>query len=90
MDKHPRDMTRDELLEIVFGMSWAALDLSQHLRFTNDMLREELRPAAYKRAAQMAGEICQMPYTPHAPRNETFDVVLFGENALERIDPFGE
>ena len=52
--KHPRDMTRDELIQFADDMTWAALDLAQHLSCTNDLLREEHRPDAYKRAEQMA------------------------------------
>jgi len=42
------------LRELVFTLSYAALDLAQHLSFTNDMLAEEFRPNAYKQAESMA------------------------------------
>ena len=42
------------LRESLSAMSWAALDLAQHLACANDLLREEDRPAAYKRAERMA------------------------------------
>jgi len=83
--KHPKDMNEGELRELVFAMSQAALDLSQHLNFTNDWLKDEYKQNAYKRAEDMAGAICQMPYRDAKPDNK-FQVVLFGENGLERLD----
>jgi hypothetical protein len=88
MSKHPKDMSREELREVVSAMSWAALDLAQHLNFTNEMLKPEFREEAYKRAERMAGELSSLPYAfdPAAqPNNDKFNVVVLGANGLERL-----
>ena len=85
MAKHPNDMTWQELRDLVSAMSWAALDLSQHLNFTNEMLKEEYKANAYKRAESMAGAICSMPYKDHAPPGQ-IDMVIFGADGLTRPD----
>lgn len=86
MNRHPNDMSREELRELVSAMSWAALDLSQHLNFTNACLRDDMRQAAYVRAEQMAGEICNMPYT-ETPPDDGSGICVFGVMGLERIKP---
>jgi hypothetical protein len=86
MSKHPNDMTREELRELVSAMSWAALDLAQHLNFTNDWLKPEFREQAYKRGEQMAYELSHMPYAEDRPEGDSkFNVVVFGEDGLTRI-----
>jgi hypothetical protein len=47
--EHFRDMGRDELEQLVTAMSWMALDLAQDMSCTNEMLRRDLRAAAYRR-----------------------------------------
>ena len=84
MNKHPKDMDADELRELVFDMAGLALDLAQHLNFTNEMLREDLQTDAYKRAEQMAYQLTWHPYTERGPRNDKLDIVVFGANGLER------
>lgn len=82
--KHPNDMTRDELREIVSDMSWMALDLAQHLNFSNEALKEEYREEAYQRAEKMAYELSHYPYhgpDPEAPASP--GVAVFGETGLE-------
>jgi hypothetical protein len=72
----PAEMTRDQLIQFVQDLQWAALDLSQHLSFTNDMLAEEHRPAAYKRAEEMAYALTWGRPVPAG------GVAVFGEQGL--------
>jgi hypothetical protein len=46
---HFSEMDRDELEQLVTAMSWMALDLAQDMAWTNEMLRRDLRAAAYRR-----------------------------------------
>jgi hypothetical protein len=82
--KHPNDMDREELRELVGDMGLMALDLAQHLAFTNDMLRPELRADAYRRAQAMAYELSAFPH--HGPRDDsprTPGIAMFGEGGLQ-------
>lgn len=54
MERPLEEYSKEELVELVKGMSWAALDLAQHLAVTNDLTAEALRPMAYKQAESMA------------------------------------
>lgn len=82
--KHLNDMDREELRDLVSAMSWAALDLKQHLQFTIDMLKDEYKENAYKKACKMAYDICQMPYQEPKPKSN-FDISLFGEDGLTKL-----
>lgn len=66
---HPNDMTRDELRELVSGLSWMALDLAQHLNFLNLQFGDGGRKgpddddaAGYIAAERMAYAISSFPY----------------------------
>ena len=80
--KHPNDLTADELRELVWEMSLAALDLAQHLAFTNDMLKAEYREEAYKTAERRAYELCYLTcQDPSIPLTQ--GIAFFGEHGLE-------
>lgn len=70
------EMTHAELVQFAQDLQWAALDLSQHLSFTNDMLAEEHRPEAYKRAEEMAYALAWGRPVPAG------GVAVFGEQGL--------
>lgn len=79
-----RDMTRDELVDLVGNMRWAALDLAQHLSFTNELLsppaeQDTIQPdrrAAYEQAQVMAyGLLDDQP-------SHTAGVAAFGAQGL--------
>ena len=80
--KHPDDMTREELITLVFAMSWAALDLAQHLYFTTKMLKEEYRKEAYKKATRMAYELVFL-WEVEPDENKNSGILIFGKNGLE-------
>lgn len=83
MNKHPNDMTWQELRKLVSDMSFAALDLSQHLHFTNEFLKDEYKAAAYKKAVDMANRICNMPYEDI--KYGGTGVVMFGKEGLVHL-----
>lgn len=80
--KHPNDMTREELRELVGDMAGMALDLAQYLRFTTEALREDLRPAAYKKAIKMAYELAFYPYNGKRMERGNCEIVVFDEDGL--------
>lgn len=79
---HPNNMSRDELRELVGAMSYAALDLGQHLKFTNDALKIQYRKEAFHRATQMAYDISYMPYEDELPKQSNFEIAFFGAKGL--------
>jgi hypothetical protein len=79
--KHPNDMDKEELRELVWQMSSWALDLAQHLDFTLNALKVQYRKEAYERAIQMAWQICYA--WEHEPdRQGNMEIAYFGENGL--------
>ena len=83
---HPNCMLPEELRELVWDMANAALDLAQHLSFTHEMLREDLRDGAYEKAIKMAYDIVKMPDGDYKKRDPRCDVVFFGAEGLTRPD----
>ena len=81
--KHPNDMTREELRDLVWSMSSMALDLAQHLNWTNDCLKIQYRKEAYKRAEEMAYEITRAWEYEQLEGN--MDIAVFGSNGLTSI-----
>jgi hypothetical protein len=82
--KHPNDMDREELRELVSAMGMMALDLAQHIAFTNDMLKPELRAEAYKRGEAMAYELAHYPMDgPREDSPRTPGIAVFGEGGLQ-------
>jgi hypothetical protein len=79
-------MSAEELRAIVEWMSTTALDLAQHLAFTNDMLAKEHRDAAYKRAEQWAYELTWLPYNGpgELAAGAGSGLAFFGEKGLEK------
>lgn len=69
---HPNEMSREQLREVVAGLSWMALDLAQHLNFMNLQFSEGGRKGptdedaeGYQTAERMAYAISAFPY--HGP-----------------------
>ena len=83
MEKHPNNMSKEELKELVFAMVWAALDLGQHLNFTMKFLDGENKEKALYKAIKMAYEITEMPYKELPPKSY-IDISYFGETGLEK------
>lgn len=83
-DKHFRDMTIEELHDHLSTVSWMALDLAQHLDFTRQVLRRDLRAVAYARAEGMARDLAFYPLLPRA--DKALDIVVFGSTGLTRPD----
>lgn len=82
-NKHPNDMTREELHDLVWQMSSAALDLAQHLCFVED-LKPEYQENAYKRATEMAYRLVYL-WENKQDEDPNCHVLLFGENGLEKL-----
>ena len=80
--KHPQDMTREELLNLVFQFSLTALDLAQHLSFSED-LKPEYKDNAYKRATEMAYKLVYL-WENEQNSDSKFNILFFGKNGLER------
>ena len=78
--KHPNDMTKEELRDLVFAMSSMALDLAQHLDWTTNCLRVQYKKDAYRRAIKMAREICYAWEYLHEKGN--CEVAIFGSDGL--------
>jgi len=88
MKRHPNNMNKTQLKELVFAMSWAALDLAQHLWFTADFLDNKSKKKAYEKATQMAYDITKMPYEKIEKSN--IDVSFYGDTGLEKLSSFTE
>lgn len=74
----PEDADRDQLAAAFNEVSWRALDLAQDMASTNEMLRRDLRAAAYRAVCRDLYELSQL----HVPeRNPKFDVKVFGDVA---------
>ncbi len=68
--------SRDELAELYSMMRWKALDLAQHLDFTIKLLADEYKEDAYKRARDMAYQLCDEEVPPMGGG------VLFGKDGI--------
>jgi hypothetical protein len=82
--KHYKDMTREELMELVCSMSWMALNLAQHLEYTTNCLQVQYRKDCYRRAIEMAWQICYA-WEYEKPQGN-MEVAYFGGNGLEVIN----
>lgn len=69
--KHPNNMSKKELRELVSAMGWDALNLAQHLTSANNWLKEEYKEKAYRQAAKMAYEIVLLSIGDSEPRDNT-------------------
>jgi hypothetical protein len=82
-------MDEVQLRELVFAMRWAALDLAQHLDFTNKLLSppadedpiDPRRRKAYEQARDMAYALCGSEWP-----NSVGGLMVFGEHGLELPD----
>jgi hypothetical protein len=81
--KHPSEMTREELLDLVWQMSSSALDLAQHLEST-EWLKVQYRKKCYERAIQMAWQICNA--WEYERKEGNMQIAYFGGNGLEVIN----
>lgn len=80
--KHPNDMEAGELREIVFEMASLALDLGQHLRVTLELLKDEYKEEAYKRATQMAYDLSFYPYSGKRMEKGNVEIGIVGEKGM--------
>jgi len=83
MERHPNNMSKEELKELVFAMGWAALDLGQHLNFTMEFLDGGNKEKALNKSIMMAYNITKMPYE-ELPLKSNIDISYFGKNGLEK------
>ena len=81
--KHPSEMTREELLDLVWQMSSSALDLAQHLEST-EWLKVQYRKKCYERAVKMAWQICNA--WEYERKEGNMQIAYFGGNGLEVIN----
>jgi hypothetical protein len=72
---HYRSMDRDQLIDLLGSVSWAALDLAQDMHFANNMLRRDLRAAAYRRICSDLYALCDMSMEP---RCGSIDIKVMG------------
>lgn len=72
----PEDATRDDLASAINDMSWRALDLAQDMSSTNEMLRRDLRAAAYRAICRDLYDLARLNVPE---RNPNFDVKVIGD-----------
>ena len=83
---HVNNMSRDELWAATIMMGWMALDLAQHLSFTNNLLALEYRAAAYKKAEKLAYEISNYPFFGFQYKRVLPEgLSIFGKTGLETV-----
>lgn len=75
---HCKDMSKEELSDMVGAMGWMALDIAQDLHFASHMLRRDLRASAYRRACAACYELSDFAYRG---RPEQIDIKVFGNVA---------
>ena len=80
---HPNQMSKEELLALVHDMGTLALDLAQHLDFTAH-LKPDAQENAYRRAVQMAYDLCNYPYAGERlwRSSNRMEIAVFGKNGL--------
>lgn len=78
LPKHYQEMTRDELLDLVNKWGWILLDIVQDLDFTNELLRRDLRAAAYRR---LRDELYMLVYAPIMKK--PIGIKVFGNEEAE-------
>ena len=69
------EMTRDQLIDIIRGMSMVALDLAQDMNFTRTMLRYDLRDSAYRRIHR---DLYKLAFSPSPTEYTNFCVKVLG------------
>ncbi len=78
--KHYRDMSREELIELVGSMGWMALNLAQDLSMI-ETLKVQYRKNAYHRATQAAYELTHAWDMEYKEGN--MEIAFFGKDGLE-------
>lgn len=74
----PEAATREQLAQAINEVSWRALDLAQDMASTNEMLRRDLRAAAYRAVCRDLYDLSRL----HVPeRDPNFDVKVIGDVA---------
>lgn len=87
MAKHPNDMSREELRELVSAMGWLALDLAQHLCYSEG-LKPEYKDEAYKKATGMAYHLVNLQFNFNGVEKSKADITVFGADGLEKVSSF--
>ncbi|MEW6016440.1 MAG: hypothetical protein AB1760_00035 [Pseudomonadota bacterium] len=90
MAKHPNDMNREELRELVSAMGSLALDLAQHLRFSCEVLKPEYQAEAYARATQMAYDLAFYAYNENREEVGPNCIMVLGKDGVEFHHPSSE
>lgn len=84
--EHLERLDDREARDLCEAMSSACLDLGQHLAFSLEALREDLRPQAGRRAVMMFRQIADLPVADlRAPDEISPGIAVFGERGLERF-----
>jgi hypothetical protein len=73
----------EELRQLVWSVSWLALDLAQHLSFATEAMDPAYRPAAYQQALALAKDLADYPVADVRDVSSTPGVAFFGERGLE-------
>jgi len=84
MERHPNNMSKEELRELVFAMEWAIIDLARYLNYTVRFSDGKNKEKALYKAIKMAYDITDMPYKKLPPKSN-IDISYFGENGLEKF-----
>lgn len=74
---HYRDMSAEELRNLVNAATWMALDLAQDMSYANEMLRRDLRAACYRRVCGDLYRLSQLGFGDGG-RDERFDIYIAG------------
>lgn len=73
---------KEELEELVWSVSWLALDLAQHLSFAG-LMKEEFQPAAFAQAVTLSSELADFPIADVRQTKVTPGLAAFGASGLE-------
>ena len=76
MNKHPNDMSADELRKLVWNMAWVALDLAQHLYVTNKLLKDEHKGGAYEKECLMAHNLASLNFQNDSSQDRGHAVII--------------
>jgi len=88
MGKHYKDMTREELLDLVYYLASSCLDLGQSLAFSKD-LKPEYFDKAYENNTRLAYKLSNDPFNFSAGKSNV-DITIFGGEELVKGSSFVE
>lgn len=74
---------KEELEELVWSISWLALDLAQHLSFATKYIKQEFQPEAYLQAVTLSSELADFPVADVRDTGVTPGLAAFGAKGLE-------